>query len=85
MVKPDQQHVEAVLSMQHPNNSGYTTVSSKGLNLGPVTWVFSFIQSPLPFPQVSQEQFEKILDYIKRGEEQGAKLETGGKRVGDKG
>eukprot|EP00891_Asterochloris_glomerata_P008274 jgi/Astpho2/8274/Aster-01357 len=36
-------------------------------------------------PQVSQEQFEKILDYIKRGEEQGAKLETGGKRVGDKG
>lgn len=35
--------------------------------------------------QVSKEQFDKILDMIKKGEEQGAKLETGGKRHGDKG
>ena len=35
--------------------------------------------------QVSKEQFDKILDMCKKGEEQGAKLETGGKRLGDKG
>lgn len=36
-------------------------------------------------PQVSKEQFDKILDMCKKGEEQGAKLECGGKRLGDKG
>ncbi|DBB05307.1 TPA: Aldehyde dehydrogenase 2 member B7, mitochondrial [Trebouxia sp. C0006] len=36
-------------------------------------------------PQVSKEQFDKILDMCKQGEEQGAKLECGGKRLGDKG
>lgn len=36
--------------------------------------------------QVSQEQFDKIMNYIKVGtEEDKAKLVTGGKRVGDKG
>lgn len=35
--------------------------------------------------QVSKEQFDKILGMIKQGEEQGAKLECGGKRFGDKG
>ena len=35
--------------------------------------------------QVSKEQFDKILGMIKQGEEQGAKLECGGKRLGDKG
>ena len=35
--------------------------------------------------QVSKEQFDKILDMCKQGEEQGAKLECGGKRLGDKG
>jgi aldehyde dehydrogenase (NAD+) len=36
-------------------------------------------------PQVSQEQMDKILHYVDLGKKQGAKLVTGGKRVGDKG
>src|SRR4029077_1039448 len=36
-------------------------------------------------PQVSQEQLDKILGYIDLGKSQGAKLLTGGKRVGSKG
>lgn len=36
-------------------------------------------------PQVSEEQFNKILEMINIGKEQGAKLETGGGRIGDKG
>src|SRR5262249_39154625 len=36
-------------------------------------------------PQVSQEQMDKILGYVDVGQKQGAKLLTGGKRVGDKG
>jgi aldehyde dehydrogenase (NAD+) len=36
-------------------------------------------------PQVSQEQMDKILGYIEVGQKQGAKLVTGGKRVGSKG
>lgn len=35
--------------------------------------------------QVDNEQFEKILDLIESGKQQGAKLNCGGKRVGDKG
>jgi aldehyde dehydrogenase (NAD+) len=36
-------------------------------------------------PQVSQEQMDKILGYVDLGQKQGAKLLTGGKRVGPKG
>jgi len=36
-------------------------------------------------PQVSQEQLDKILHYVKVGQDEGAKLVTGGKRVGAKG
>lgn len=36
-------------------------------------------------PQVSQEQLDKILGYVQLGTEQGAKLLTGGARVGDRG
>jgi aldehyde dehydrogenase (NAD+) len=36
-------------------------------------------------PQVSQEQMDKILGYVKVGQDQGAKLVLGGRRVGDKG
>jgi aldehyde dehydrogenase (NAD+) len=36
-------------------------------------------------PQVSQEQLDKILHYVDLGRKQGAKLLTGGERVGDKG
>jgi aldehyde dehydrogenase (NAD+) len=36
-------------------------------------------------PQVDQEQMNKILGYIAAGQKEGAKLATGGKRVGDKG
>jgi aldehyde dehydrogenase (NAD+) len=36
-------------------------------------------------PQVSQEQFDKVLGYIEAGKKEGAKLLTGGKRLGDKG
>jgi aldehyde dehydrogenase (NAD+) len=36
-------------------------------------------------PQVSQEQLDKILGYIKSGQKQGAKLIVGGERVGERG
>ena len=36
-------------------------------------------------PQVSQEQLDKILHYVELGEKQGARLLTGGERVGSKG
>ncbi len=36
-------------------------------------------------PLVSKEQMDRVLAYIKKGTEEGAKLECGGKRWGDKG
>jgi aldehyde dehydrogenase (NAD+) len=36
-------------------------------------------------PQVSQEQCERILGYIEAGKKEGAKLLTGGRKLGDKG
>jgi aldehyde dehydrogenase (NAD+) len=36
-------------------------------------------------PQVSQEQCDRIMGYIDAGKHEGAKLLTGGRRVGDKG
>ncbi|KAH7445966.1 hypothetical protein KP509_01G030900 [Ceratopteris richardii] len=36
-------------------------------------------------PQVSDEQFDKVLGYIKIGQEEGARLLTGGDRFGQKG
>ena len=36
-------------------------------------------------PQVSKEQLDKILHYVKLGEKQGATLLTGGERIGSKG
>jgi aldehyde dehydrogenase (NAD+) len=36
-------------------------------------------------PQVSQEQLDKIMGYVELGQKQGAKMVTGGKRLGNKG
>src|SRR5262249_52767408 len=36
-------------------------------------------------PQVSQEQFNRIIGFIDSGKKDGAKLLTGGNRIGDKG
>src|SRR5438105_6983451 len=36
-------------------------------------------------PQVSQEQFDKVMGYIEEGRKSGAKMLTGGKRVGKQG
>src|SRR5260370_12061205 len=36
-------------------------------------------------PQVSQEQFDRVMGFIEAGKKEGAKLLTGGKRVGGKG
>jgi aldehyde dehydrogenase (NAD+) len=36
-------------------------------------------------PQVTQEQFDRVMSYIKAGQEGGAKMLSGGKRVGDRG
>lgn len=36
-------------------------------------------------PQVSMEQFDKVMGYIKQGQEEGARLLTGGSRFGEKG
>lgn len=35
--------------------------------------------------QIDKEQFDKILDLIESGKKEGAKLECGGARYGDKG
>eukprot|EP01112_Ceratiomyxa_fruticulosa_P019028 TRINITY_DN6161_c0_g1_i1.p1 TRINITY_DN6161_c0_g1~~TRINITY_DN6161_c0_g1_i1.p1 ORF type:complete len:498 (+),score=97.32 TRINITY_DN6161_c0_g1_i1:155-1648(+) len=44
-----------------------------------------FLKETNQGPQVSQTQMNAVLRYIQSGIEQGAKLEYGGKRVGDKG
>ncbi|HYR59096.1 MAG TPA: aldehyde dehydrogenase family protein, partial [Chthoniobacteraceae bacterium] len=36
-------------------------------------------------PQVSKEQFEKVMSYIRSGRDTGAKLRTGGERWGERG
>jgi aldehyde dehydrogenase (NAD+) len=36
-------------------------------------------------PQIDEDQFKKILHYIDLGKKQGARITTGGERVGDKG
>lgn len=36
-------------------------------------------------PQVDEEMYKKVLKYIESGEKEGAKLEAGGKVVGDVG
>jgi len=36
-------------------------------------------------PQVSQEQFDRVMGYIAAGQKEGARMLIGGKRVGDKG
>jgi len=36
-------------------------------------------------PQVSQEQFDRVMGYIDAGQKDGAKMLAGGKRVGDRG
>lgn len=44
-----------------------------------------FTEDAFQGPQVSQVQFDRIMDYIKSGKDEGATLETGGGRHGDKG
>ncbi|KAF2428870.1 aldehyde dehydrogenase, allergen Cla h 10 [Tothia fuscella] len=44
-----------------------------------------FDENTFQGPQVSQLQFDRIMEYIEHGKEAGAKVETGGKRKGDKG
>lgn len=33
-------------------------------------------------PQISKGQFDKIMDYVKKGQEEGATLAYGGKQIG---
>jgi aldehyde dehydrogenase (NAD+) len=44
-----------------------------------------FSASTMNGPLIDQQQFNKVLDYVNRGKQDGAKLLCGGKRVGDKG
>ncbi|EGG11917.1 uncharacterized protein MELLADRAFT_101708 [Melampsora larici-populina 98AG31] len=44
-----------------------------------------FNQDTFHGPQISQQQFNRIMNYIKSGEEDGAKVLIGGKRYGDQG
>jgi aldehyde dehydrogenase (NAD+) len=44
-----------------------------------------FDQSTTQGPQVSQEQCDRVLRYIDAGKKEGAKMLTGGKRLGEKG
>ncbi|KAK5003061.1 Aldehyde dehydrogenase, partial [Elasticomyces elasticus] len=44
-----------------------------------------FAQDTFQGPQVSQVQFDRIMNYIEAGKKEGATVETGGQRKGDKG
>jgi len=44
-----------------------------------------FKEGTLQGPQVDKDQFNKVMDYINSGKKDGAKLTTGGARVGNKG
>jgi aldehyde dehydrogenase (NAD+) len=44
-----------------------------------------FDQSTTQGPQVSQEQCDRVMRYIDAGKKEGAKMLTGGKRIGEKG
>ncbi|KAI7851329.1 aldehyde dehydrogenase domain-containing protein [Circinella umbellata] len=44
-----------------------------------------FAEDTFQGPQISKAQFDKILNYVKIGQEEGATLYKGGKRWGDKG
>ena len=44
-----------------------------------------FAKDTFQGPQVSQVQFDRIMNYIKAGKDAGAKVEIGGNRKGDKG
>lgn len=44
-----------------------------------------FAQDTFQGPQVSQLQYDRIMSYIKSGKEEGATVEVGGQRHGDKG
>lgn len=44
-----------------------------------------FAQDTFQGPQVSQLQYDRIMSYIKSGKEEGATVEIGGQRHGDKG
>jgi aldehyde dehydrogenase (NAD+) len=44
-----------------------------------------FDESTTQGPQVSQEQFDKVMGYINAGRESGARMLTGGKRIGKEG
>lgn len=48
-------------------------------------WVIINLTEVLISLQIDEEQFNKILDLIKSGTKDGAKLEVGGERHGDKG
>ncbi|KAF2094926.1 aldehyde dehydrogenase, allergen Cla h 10 [Rhizodiscina lignyota] len=44
-----------------------------------------FKQDTFQGPQVSQIQFDRIMSYIEHGKQEGAQVEIGGNRIGDKG
>lgn len=44
-----------------------------------------FDNSTFQGPQVSKLQFDRIMEYIEHGKNEGAKVECGGERHGDKG
>src|SRR6201999_519431 len=56
------------------------TASSKALKLGD-----PFNADTYQGPQVSQQQFDRIMGYIESGKQQGATLHLGGKRHGTEG
>lgn len=44
-----------------------------------------FEESCYQGPQVTKQQFDKILEYVESGKSEGARLVAGGSRIGDKG
>lgn len=53
---------------------------ARARKLGP-----SFDSDTRQGPQVSQKQFDTVMNYINKGKSEGAKLMTGGQRFGDRG
>ena len=54
------------------------------LKLHDQTFTWRAITAPL-LPKIDQDQLDKVLELIESGKKEGAKLECGGKRLGDAG
>lgn len=78
-------HRSVELAKQRAVGDPFDPLTKQG-PLVDTNWPTVFINTLLSFvPQISQEQLDRVLEYIRLGIKAGAKLECGGVRVGEKG